>query len=900
MDYRYNSHINKLIKQGILPPCQLASISLETTKTFDFFEKGKDTLIYFKNNPKSLYDPIGAALRACSIGEYQLQAFNFESPLNLVINTAYNPAILSDKSSAYQEAIQLCPIVTDIDQALYSIILTYAVIIPKTADEDKADIEEVFFAWLYLLKAVQENEYIFDKTLDFPSLSDTSPVLEILLSPWNEQNLYARFVDLTDSESTAIKNLECTRKELKKRFAEEISSAMDVAVETDCDWKLFLRILNDYSEKEKNAIDRVCDTQLSNTEKITAIETYFSVLQDNANEQHMIDGNVVNITPIIEAAKKRLQYAPSYCLVRDDSGQSFILHPYASELVTFPMTFNLLLLSYHQFRLDPQQGYALLFCNFALHYLKRNLSFVAEDCTYDSIETLAEEFHQEFYSFVDTNRDHIDELSFDDIQQNSVFLGNAALNDIASTVLNNHFSDKINILLSSLGNTDLTNVAQVEHLHYSNEDLEAQLAEAQDFARKEKSKIIARQVVVSLNIVYLFCDALKIISDDCNCHSFVDNLDVIDECREDLQDIHTGIARKVYTKKVKLSKYRRETGIDADALTKQEHRAEERLQRNTFVGLLSKYLSGINVSIHKRSIEGLLDVNRRFRTEILRCPIFIDEEEHIRDLEKVSNEICNSLVKVFEAESPEKLKIEKQAILSELGPEAQSLPELTIKSLATAELLFHKYANKKYQIAGFDYSSISALYYQAFEHAYNSLIWQKYAERLDSIQINGQPFAEYLFECNRNKENPTDEIAASSARGYLPHKLASASQYIDDDKDSLYFKKALTFRLFSQLLFGISGKTLDKLCDYFAEMTGFSNRQSMFEDESFMEYVAKFARKTNKKTKNRNKASHGGTEINFNTCSGDKKAVLFDLETVRDDSISLIQLLLYLVSYNKT
>ena len=36
---------------------------------------------------------------------------------------------------------------------------------------------------------------------------------------------------------------------------------------------------------------------------------------------------------------------------------------------------------------------------------------------------------------------------------------------------------------------------------------------------------------------------------------------------------------------------------------------------------------------------------------------------------------------------------------------------------------------RNYAEKGFDYSCISALYYQAFEEAYNKLIWNEYADR---------------------------------------------------------------------------------------------------------------------------------------------------------------------------
>ena len=71
-------------------------------------------------------------------------------------------------------------------------------------------------------------------------------------------------------------------------------------------------------------------------------------------------------------------------------------------------------------------------------------------------------------------------------------------------------------------------------------------------------------------------------------------------------------------------------------------------------------------------------------------------------------------------------------------------PESVINTLATAELMYTKYAIDEFAVQGFDYSSISALYYQAFENAYNDLIWGKYADFLNSLVISNDKYTDIL------------------------------------------------------------------------------------------------------------------------------------------------------------
>ena len=52
---------------------------------------------------------------------------------------------------------------------------------------------------------------------------------------------------------------------------------------------------------------------------------------------------------------------------------------------------------------------------------------------------------------------------------------------------------------------------------------------------------------------------------------------------------------------------------------------------------------------------------------------------------------------------------------SDIGKDIGILPEKSLNTLVTAEILYQRYANEEYAKRGFDYSSVSALFYQSVE-----------------------------------------------------------------------------------------------------------------------------------------------------------------------------------------
>lgn len=122
---------------------------------------------------------------------------------------------------------------------------------------------------------------------------------------------------------------------------------------------------------------------------------------------------------------------------------------------------------------------------------------------------------------------------------------------------------------------------------------------------------------------------------------------------------------------------------------------------------------------------------------------------------------------------------EKGNVLQLIGERYKRLPEIVMDSLTSAEILFKTYGNKRFADQGFDYSCISALYYQAVEASYNLLIWHGYANIVNSAEINGIKIAKAIMKLNKGDPIP-DEL-----KGYFNlDNINDKTRYLYRDKNN--------------------------------------------------------------------------------------------------------------------
>jgi len=74
-------------------------------------------------------------------------------------------------------------------------------------------------------------------------------------------------------------------------------------------------------------------------------------------------------------------------------------------------------------------------------------------------------------------------------------------------------------------------------------------------------------------------------------------------------------------------------------------------------------------------------------------------------------------------------------VKEELGvTKADRLPDEILQVLSTAEFLYGRFIEEKESIEGFDYSCISAMYYQALEKTYNYFMYSGYIANINRFK----------------------------------------------------------------------------------------------------------------------------------------------------------------------
>lgn len=249
-----------------------------------------------------------------------------------------------------------------------------------------------------------------------------------------------------------------------------------------------------------------------------------------------------------------------------------------------------------------------------------------------------------------------------------------------------------------------------------------------------------------------------------------------------------------------------------------------------------------------------------------RLSIISDEkmqESNMELVDELSNAISSVLQKRVEDDEVEGLKAAKKKIEEELGQNRVRIltPDI-IQVLSTAEYLYDKFIEDKDPIKGFDYSCISAMYYQALEKTYNYLM-----------------YSGYINELNRNKSGDLSSIINHTAYGYFPDY---GNRYFKKIKNGKIAEKTCMygdFEILLKFLLNIDNCNCSEVAhykDYLYNTFGWNIE--VLDDKGLPPKIADKIKKLYKGIKitrdRRNNASHGGVIINYDTAREDKDFVL--------------------------
>ena len=227
------------------------------------------------------------------------------------------------------------------------------------------------------------------------------------------------------------------------------------------------------------------------------------------------------------------------------------------------------------------------------------------------------------------------------------------------------------------------------------------------------------------------------------------------------------------------------------------------------------------------------------------------------------------------------------------------MPEKVIHTLATAELLYTKFATNEFSAQDFDYSSISALYYQAFENAYNELIWGEYANYLNNVlMIGGVRYTTLLTRQHRIR-NAGLFSSSDPGYGFLPPRESDWLYYSHFDGNTRITSVNATcmYKSFAIFIEANIANDLPGFYDWLAAKIGFTDRRTMVTNIAFSGLLNRFRTDMSAAVDNRNNASHGGSEITMAQCSIDRDTVLSDLQRIRTTHLGLIQQLVGMLNF---
>lgn len=890
----FDNATNKRIISGNFPAEKLDVCKKYVYSSIDIETNARPGLQVLKDNPILLYSFFSTFKKKVEEIAALKRAEVYEQDVNIIINTEYDLDSVNAYGSICSEAMKLNPAITKLDRILW--YGAWAYYFDSEINLDKKHYEErrsMMFVWIYFLRIVEDKELKYGYTLDVDNISTKTCLLKLLVESWDRLPKKI-FKKLTDLEMQKEKELADKRKILRDKVKKDIEGQFEVAKKTETEWQQFLKVVNDMSAKEQETISKIKSAG-SARDKIKLIQGHDALIRQVERGRYNLGATELNLLELFECVNERFQGAALYCTACTKNTAQFKLHPAVFMIAMNPRTYNYLFMTFHKFRMNPNKETAKNFAELALSCLKRNLG-MSDSGQHISIDEIIADFTLNVRKFTQKNWAAIERLSFNSIQNDSVVAEGMSANFTGSESFGKELASWLEEYEQSEGYDK-----EIEKMLLGNAT-SIRLADSMEQIKKREKCIeesdeenLARQIVVSLNIIYMFCDALRIMLTNKHANIKIKNSDQAESYRYELLKMDDRLIHKVYEKlddrEIGMLEYREKTGVIAVSLSEQESE-EEAYRNDVFSDVLKDMISQLTVDIESQNIDQILETKTKIKNEIMGFPDCDEKEQYAIWLDDISDRLSNALIQLCKRQDDDYSEF-KSEIVSSLGAKCTILPDSTVDSLTTAEMLYNRYASEKFAEDGFDFSCISALYYQAFEESYNKLIWRGYSDRLNSLIIGEQKYTDIL-DAYKGRG-----IDVPDARGYLDQKARQRGYYVDyanRNRQQTSVSSRCMYKSFAILMENIKNpSSLPKFCDYFAEITGFPNKESMFNDVVFMTACTAFTDGVNASADNRNNASHGGTFVSMEQCSNDKKTVLYDIETLRNQSIGLIQQLINLI-----
>ncbi len=150
MDY-YETEVNKRIISGNFPTTLLSSASFADDPLVDLEQLAHTGLAVLKDNPELFYLLFSAfrdrMREFISLGKEEY----YSHDINILINTRFEPELLTVTSPNYKAASELNPTVTEIDKLCWVGITIYSSVLSLKHVEHRTEMTDMLYAWVYIL-----------------------------------------------------------------------------------------------------------------------------------------------------------------------------------------------------------------------------------------------------------------------------------------------------------------------------------------------------------------------------------------------------------------------------------------------------------------------------------------------------------------------------------------------------------------------------------------------------------------------------------------------------------------------------------------------------------------------------------------------------------------------------
>lgn len=288
-----------------------------------------------------------------------------------------------------------------------------------------------------------------------------------------------------------------------------------------------------------------------------------------------------------------------------------------------------------------------------------------------------------------------------------------------------------------------------------------------------------------------------------------------------------------------------------------------------------------------------------------------NEDIMAKDITKYLDQLVEEINDILRQQvqtSSNKEEFEKAQKLVEQELEGKHGEELSkdIKNiLATAEFLYSKYIDEKdesTEIDGFDYSCVSAMFYQALEKTYQYVLYTKYASKVSSVLI--QKVNKAKKEKGKLKDKNDKILRELKEDGYIYSKENDNAGTYFEKTNGLYkkMKTECEYVKMSNFLFWLLGKEwngrkhvtatdkdslirgMQKYGDHLRKKFGWKedSRNSNHLSDEVNKQLETIAFGINKAADRRNHACHGGKKVSRKEAIEDKQWVLPKSEAAKE------------------